>query len=107
MTDESASHKFDFNHHPGPESGKVVILGCGQKDASETESDTAHPWTYRYSSEDTVVGHYDGKGNFTVDPPNQSVDNAVALPDDYHSINSPAVAKLLVALGGVISPQMT
>lgn len=83
------------------------MLGACQKNTSQTANDTANTWTYKSDSLHTVYGHYYGEGNFVVEIPNSSTADAAALPDNYHSINTPAVAKLLVALGGVLSPQMT
>ncbi len=108
MIDESDSHIFDFNHLDGPRSGTVVMLGCCHENTSKTVNDTEHLWTYNLKSSGTAVGRYYGEGKFSIEDPKPLTlrENAAALPDSYYIINSPAVAKLLVALGGVISPQM-
>ncbi len=76
------------------------------KNSANIASDTQNKWSYNNQSTTTVYGIYHQDQSFTVYPPKPSGQDAAALSDTYHSINSPAVAKFCVALGGLISPEM-
>ena len=86
--------------------GTVVNLGYRIKDTGTTNRDFTHQTTYQPGSRITFEGHYGPENDsfkldtFTLDHPDQA-----ALKRGIHSLNSAAVAKLLVALAGVLPPE--
>ena len=56
-------------------------------------------------SQNVAAGHYEG-GKFKLDPAFQSSLDIAGLQEAYGKVNSAAVAKLLVAVAGLISPEL-
>ena len=90
----------------GPKSQTVIILGCGVVDTDKTFLDSSQLRTYIYGSVNTAVGQYQKDGTFAVDAPKSFGLDAAALQGAYVNLASPAVAKLLVSLANLISPEL-
>lgn len=108
LTSESGqSRTFDlFLATNPPTSGTIVILGCIMKDSKSPASDIVTKMAIMDTSSTTVVGRYPVNGRFTLDSPTSSNEMAVTFQETYVKHNSPAVAKVLVALADLISPEV-
>ena len=83
----------------------VVILGVGVQGKAESYKDSANKRTYVITSQDVATGHYKS-GKFELKPASQASLDIAALQEAYGKANSAAVAKLLVAIANLISPEL-
>lgn len=108
LTDDSGTYRpFDLNKiSNGPKSQTHLILGCGVQGKAQSYSDPASIRTYKKDSQHEAAGHYK-EGKFTLERAKQSsLDAAAALQEAYAKLNSTAVAKFLIAVAGLISPEL-
>ena len=86
----------------------IMILGCSVKGTSDQPSDSDHKMYYSPSSQKVATGTYKDR-KFTVDSPatsNLEVAAATALQDAYAKLNSQSVAKFLVSVANLMSPEV-
>ncbi|MCJ1280049.1 hypothetical protein MMC21_007874, partial [Puttea exsequens] len=102
-----STKNFDLNTTTsGIANQTVVILGCKVQGSGKEVKDPNNPRTYITTSTKTVVSTYLQNQSFVVDPaPSLGLD-AVAFQDAFLNINNPAIAKLLVAVANLISPEV-
>ena len=98
------SHTFDLiKISDAPSSGSVVMLGGIKANSKDAVSDTTTLLTYSVYTSTAVTGRYYPDGEFNVDPPKSLFRDAAAI-ETYVKLSRPALAKVLVAIAGVISP---
>ena len=68
--------------------------------------DPNSPRTYIDTSQKTAFGTYLPNGTFYIDPTKGSGLDPATFQDAYLKLNNPAVAKLLVAVASLISPEI-
>ena len=103
LTYESAqSYTYDLSMLDGPKSGTLLILGGCMKDSASPASDTHNKWTYSDTAQNTVYGIYHKDDKSFMVYPSQ---DAAAPQLNQQSLNGPAMANFLVALGGLLSPE--
>ena len=92
-----------------PTDQNVVILGCGVQGKPEPVMDPNpdSKRTYKAASTDMTTGDYQA-GQLTIEPPptSASPEVAAALQEAYAKLNTTSVAKFLISVAGLISPEL-
>lgn len=65
-----------------------------------------NPRTFVSTSPNTAVGTHKANGRFSVDPAAVAGLDTASFQDAYLKVNNPAVAKLLVSIANLISPEL-
>ena len=89
--------------------GQVLILGCSIKGIAVTQRDEKNKKTFLSKSDNSARGAKTGEqaeGGFKVEPAKGTI-NTLQASDFRLTDTTPAVAKLLVALAGLIAPEIT
>lgn len=68
--------------------------------------DMNNPRTYAFASPNTAEGTYLPNGIFAVDPAKVAGLDPASFQDAYLKLNNPAVAKLLITIADLISPEI-
>jgi len=87
--------------------GTVVTFGCKVKDSGEDKVDRTQRRTYLKASPYTVYGAYGANGEFHVQDIQVAGVDPAAFQEAYLKVNNPAVAKLLIAVANLISPEIS
>ena len=84
----------------------MVTFGCKVQGSGKEVKDLNNPRTYVTTSLKTAFGTYKKNGTFSVDPALEAGLDTASFQDAYLKLNNPAVAKLLVAVANLISPEL-
>ena len=107
LTDNSGKQlNTPLSSIPAITDGTVVVFGCKIKGSGTELNDKTNPRTYKATASDQTIGHYEANGTFAVEAQFHGGLDPAAFQDAYLKVNNPAVAKLLVAVANLISPEL-
>ena len=84
----------------------IVVLGCKVQGSDKKLKDMNNPRTYASASPNTANRYYQANGIFKMDPATVAGLDQATFHEEYLKVNNPAVAKLLVTIANLISPEI-
>ena len=103
-----SNKKIDFNSVPNPINNQTIVTFAVQiQGTDKVAHDLNNKRTYINTSQKTAVGHFAQNETFNMDVALAAAElDPLAFQEAYLKLSAPALAKLLISVANLISPEV-